>query len=241
MEVFIDNITLEAVSVDPWGYGAWAYGFLEVKNPWMGGHDDRLGTCILALKREYMYNGHDPKAEKWSYNNLYGDQFAPLIAQFQRDNGLLPPTYTPGVIGPTVAGVLLRKRLVEQQNLYRIPDNWLAKMVSLESNNDPCALGWIDHRDRGLLQISSFYHSEVTDAQAFDPAFAIPWGARNLSNAYYTSYHDWEVAVASHNVGSYGANQWLLAGKPKTGGIDAFPALFERATFYVSLVRKAPV
>ena len=45
--------------------------------------------------------------------------------------------------------------------------------IRCESQFDPQAVGEVDRRDRGLVQINSFFHPQVSDAEAFDPRFAI--------------------------------------------------------------------
>jgi soluble lytic murein transglycosylase-like protein len=220
-----------------YGQGAWAYGFLKLKKPVMFGVDgDRLAVAILAIKREFIYNGY-PLTDKWRMNEVYGEGFVNnVVIPFQKANGFNPPAYSAGTIGPDVAGRLWRKRTEEVELKYNIPNDWLGKMRSLESANDPCAIGWLDKADRGLVQINGNFHPEVTDAQAFDPAFSLDYGGRGLYNAF-SSFGDWEVAVAAHNVGTFGASKWLEAGKPATGGIERYPSLYARATNYVNLVR----
>jgi hypothetical protein len=58
---------------------------------------------------------------------------------------------------------------------------WLAALLKAESQFNPTRRGQIDPRDRGLGQINSAAHPEVSDAQAFNPSFAIPWVARELA------------------------------------------------------------
>lgn len=55
------------------------------------------------------------------------------------------------------------------------------RVVACESTNDPNALGDNGH-SRGLWQINDVYHAEVSPAQAFDPAWATAWAARQWAN-----------------------------------------------------------
>lgn len=60
--------------------------------------------------------------------------------------------------------------------------------------------------DRGIAQINNIAHPEVTDAQANDPNFAIPWAAKEI--AYNIKHFNGDVnrAIAAYNVGRGGAN-----------------------------------
>lgn len=224
---------------DKYGVGAWAYGYFRYTEgqPLMGGvYPDRAGIAALAFKKEYNYNGYDGSGIgcPLALTPWYGECAAAVTARFQKNQSL--KGLTSGVLGPTVARVLFRKRTHEIEAQYSIPDELLGKLRQLESANDPAALGYLDDRDRGLLQINSYYHPEVSDDEAFDPAFALDWGGMQLKSAYNT-FNDWDVAVAAHNVGWGGAEDWQNAGKPADGGPVWFPQLYSRATQYVSLVR----
>lgn len=59
--------------------------------------------------------------------------------------------------------------------------------------------------DRGIAQINSIAHPDITDQQAFDPSFAIPWAANRLSAAQQ-HFNNYNRAIASYNVGMGGAN-----------------------------------
>lgn len=65
-----------------------------------------------------------------------------------------------------------------------IPPALLASLLFTEHgfSRDP---GWHQNKngswDRGPAQINSSAHPEVSDAQALDPKFAIPWAARTLA------------------------------------------------------------
>jgi hypothetical protein len=228
---------------DKYGVGAWAYGFFKYTEgePLMGGdYPDRAGRAALAFKLEYIHNGYDGSGLKCplAITPWYGKCAGAVTARFQKNQSL--KGLTPGVLGPSVARVLFRKRSAEVEAHYGIPDHLLSKLKSLESNDDPAAVGYLDDRDRGLLQINSFFHPDVSDDEAFDPAFSLDWGGKNLSLAFKT-FDDWDVAIASHNVGWGGAQDWLDSGKLAEGGPDWFPQLYSRATQYVRLVRSQSV
>jgi Transglycosylase SLT domain/Putative peptidoglycan binding domain len=194
---------------------------------------------IMALKNESIYNGYsygvDPKLA------FFGLEFENQVKLFQKAAGL----EADGVIGPLTAGALIKQRVALTESKFGIPDQLLLKQIKLESGNDPGATGSVDPRDRGLLQINSHWHPEVSDAQAFDPAFSIPWGGQNLKSTY-VAMGDWDGALAAHNIGQYYATKWLEAGKPASGltwkNADGTTTDYAQlATRYVSLVRSQRV
>ena len=71
--------------------------------------------------------------------------------------------------------------------------------------------------DRGIAQINSYWHPEVTDEQAYDPIWAIAWLTRQLkSDIDY--FGDINRGLAAYNVGRGGANvkgKELFGGGPK--------------------------
>ena len=65
---------------------------------------------------------------------------------------------------------------------YRLPAGLVSGLIEVESGWDPQAVGHNPRSvDRGLVQINSLAHPDVTPGQAFDPSFAIPWAAKELA------------------------------------------------------------
>ncbi len=208
-------------------YGAWTTPYYYGLSAPTGSH---LGYALVGIKHELAYNG---------YGAGLGDQPAFGIAArsntkaFQRANGL----YADGVIGPKTAKVLFRKRAAAWEAVYGIVGGYSQRIKTLESANDPNAIGYVDHDDHGLEQINLRFHPDITVAQAIDPAFSIPWEAQHLRNDY-NSLGDWDAALAAHNIGTFYATKWLAAGKPASGfvlasGVDIYTV----ATKYVALVK----
>lgn len=177
---------------------------------------------ILAIKAELVYRGFAGMAVE---STTFGRGTDRAVRKFQKIMGLA----VDGIVGPNTARALFRKRVSEIEAAFGIPDHLLCKLKSLESSNDPGATGWVDPQDRGLYQINEGFHPEVTDDLAFDPDYAGRWTGRALRAAFNT-FKDWDVAIASHNVGTGGATEWQKAGKPAG----------TRAAEYVHLVRNAP-
>lgn len=58
--------------------------------------------------------------------------------------------------------------------------------------------------DRGPAQINTSTHPEITDAQAMDPQFAIPWAAKTLAS-HIRNLGSVAKGIAAYNVGEGGA------------------------------------
>lgn len=191
-----------------------------------------LAYAVKAIKRElefrgYSRTGFDPSVP------FIGAQADKLIREFQRDSNLA----VDGTAGPMTCRKLFARRCaLEQSRAPKIPDDLVWKLIRLESGFDPGATGSADPHDRGLAQINSVHHPNVSDAQAFDPAFSIPFVARGMRTVY-VDCHDWDGAIAAHNVGAVTASRWVKAGKPASGMISNDIDWAKRATKYVALVR----
>lgn len=70
---------------------------------------------------------------------------------------------------------------------YDISWEKLNNLITYESSWDPTAH---EGQDRGIVQINSYWHPEVTDEQAFDPYWAIDWAAKEISEG---REHAWVV------------------------------------------------
>lgn len=185
---------------------------------------------LLALKRELAYNGCGQGLVLDI--PVFGDAMRARTREWQERMTI----HADGVIGPGTARSLFRKRVHDGELQYRIPYQYICKQISLESAWDPGATGSVDPRDRGLVQINAGAHPEVSDAEAFDPAFAIPWSAKVL-RGHYDELRDWDAALAAHNIGLYYARKWLAAGKPASGVLTATGKdMAVIATKYVALI-----
>ena len=60
--------------------------------------------------------------------------------------------------------------------------------------------------DRGVAQLNSLFHPEISDEQAFDPEFAINYAAKLLAGHLKQFNGDYNRAIASYNVGPGGAS-----------------------------------
>jgi hypothetical protein len=191
-----------------------------------------LGLGIIAIKRELSYCACDSGMILSS--SLFGAKSAASARWFQQTH---PPLVADGEIGPRTALVLFRRRARLSEETFGIPDHWLTKVKTLESNNDPAAIGSTDPDDHGLMQYNLRYHPNLTLA-AVTSGTILRRAGQDLGG-FMSSLNDWEAAVVAWNVGLSHARDWLEAGKPTSGqpvgGID----WAVRATNYLRLVRQA--
>lgn len=75
----------------------------------------------------------------------------------------------------------------EKAHEYGISWTKLNNLITYESQWNPNAT---NGRDRGLVQINSFYHPTITDEQAYDPYWAIDWAANEIKDG---REHQWVV------------------------------------------------
>jgi len=191
---------------------------------------------IIAFKNELIYNGFG----KAIVNTLgsFGDAMRNRVVEFQKANGL----EADGVIGPSTARRLFKKRITAIETARNIPNQYLNRQTSLESLYDPGAVGFIDQRDRGLNQINSGAHPDVSDAEAFNPEFSLDWSADFLLGNRIRVGGDWEGAVVAHNIGWYYAKKWVDAGKPASGLVTSTGKDYAViATNYLNFVKKQNV
>lgn len=218
--------------------GAWLI-YYQLTKPLMKGNNDVLGYAIRGIKRELAYNDfHDGLNLDTQAFGTSADKNTRL---FQRANGLEDD----GVVGPHTGLALFRKRCMDLENQYAIPNGYLRKIKTVESSNDPGATGNVDPADTGLVMIHLSPQISITLEQAVEPAWCLPYCARTLA-ARHERLVNWPATIASWNVGEGGAAYWNRAGRPKTLFADWFTDpdgnlidLGARATHYVDLVRAA--
>lgn len=192
----------------------------------------QMGHGCVAVKKELVFNGFsvtgfDPDS------SLIGLQADQTIRLFQSSIHI----EADGVAGPITCRKLFDKRCLVVETKYSIPNRYITRQSQLESGWDPAARGVIDPRDRGLMQINSYAHPDVSDEQADDPSFSLDWAARG-ERAVFNAYGDWDCALASYNVGTYYAYKWLIAGKPATGLYnDVGKDMAQICTNYVKLIK----
>lgn len=101
----------------------------------------------------------------------------------------------------------LQPLIVSSAKQYGLDPSILAAMLFQESGINPNTRenvntneSGIVSRDRGIAQINDIAHPEISDQQARDINFAIPFMAKELSGAYKQT-KSWPQAIAAYNVG----------------------------------------
>jgi len=114
--------------------------------------------------------------------------------------------------------------VLQASQQYGIPPALLAAILWQESGYKPDAVnenydeeGNLTGYDRGVAQINSSAHPNVTEEQAYDPSFAIPYAAQILSKDK-EYFNDWNKAIAAYNVGRGGVENNLGQDTPFGGG-----------------------
>ena len=74
--------------------------------------------------------------------------------------------------------------------------SYLSYLSSTEASANAAKTGI----DRGVAQINSYWHSNVSNTQASNPGFAIPWATKYLKGLY-DKYGSWPKAIAAYNAG----------------------------------------
>lgn len=101
----------------------------------------------------------------------------------------------------------IREDIATAEERQGLPTGLLLAVLEHESGLNPAARsvnqggsapGSID---RGIAQINDYWHPDVSDEQAYDPSFAIPWAAQFLSQLYQRC-GTWKGALSSYNTGS---------------------------------------
>lgn len=154
----------------------------------------------------------------------FGYGLRTAVIAFQKDAGI----EADGTVGISDARALWTPVIDAAESDHSIPDHWVRGQINGESSLDPGALGWQiyypDFRgvDRGMGQINSEAHPEITWGQSYQPWTAIEWTAKRLRDSFDTFQRQfpktpvatlWEAAVCAHN-SPVAAYDWLKTGTP---------------------------
>lgn len=104
-------------------------------------------------------------------------------------------------INPRIFNQYQGRTLLEWANIsaqrHGVPLNLLYGIVQHESGWNPSIRG-DNGQSRGLAQIFQPAWPNISDAQAFNPVFALEWTAQKLRQRF-NQYGRWDAAVAAHN------------------------------------------
>lgn len=139
-----------------------------------------------------------------------------------------------GAFGPITSRAAWRPIITWFAGMYHVPPEHMWGMISLESSFDPGAVG-MNGWDSGLCQINlspEGHGGQVTQAQAFDPLFAIPWSTGRLAGGraqFSGKGADLQVvcSIAQHNSPA-AALAWYNAGAEPVGQYPTIGTYVER-------------
>ena len=208
--------------------GAWPHYYAQGLD-YTSDPNGREAHGIYAFKNELIHNGFskgiDPTLAKW------GSSVTKRTKDAQRHFGLVED----GVLGPSTARALFRKRMSEAESAAGLPAHSLARICSLESDNDPVAQGWVDTNDEGIAQENLPSNPDLTQAQCWTPEFIVPHAASQLA-ARITHCGSIMAGIAAWNVGNFYATKWREAGYPSSGLVVNGQDMYTRATGYYAHV-----
>lgn len=96
----------------------------------------------------------------------------------------------------------------QEAQKQKLNEALLSALFFQESRFDPSVIaGPQGNRDRGIAQINERAYPDVTDEQALDPNFAIPFAAQTLRGNIDYFGGDINRGVSAYNVGRGGASQ----------------------------------
>lgn len=182
-----------------------------------GGEDSAQVTTravfygVLALQRALRRLQPIPLA----IDGIFGQETAAATFRFQQKAKL----GADGVIGPKTAKALFTPA-VKRLATADVPSCLLLGQIQNESMFDPGAVGYVDDRDLGLLQINGHWHPDMTEPERFAPLFAIDY-AVGIYEANLAHLDELSDAVAAYNLGLGGAKSWIEHGRPDV--IDYYP------------------
>jgi len=112
------------------------------------------------------------------------------------------------------------KTIVKSAKKNKVNSALVAAILWQESEYNPKAKndGGEDGVDRGIAQINSKWHPEVTDEQAYDPEWSIKWLTKELASLIKYFDGDINKAIAAYNVGRSGVKDNLGQDTPFGGG-----------------------
>ena len=133
--------------------------------------------------------------------------------KIQGNSPVTEQKYTPGNVLKGFKNKIPEQKyldlIMNSSKKYDIPPELIAAVIQQESGFNPNALNPGDAtsgRDRGMVQINEKAFPNITDQQAFDPNFAIPFAAEKLAGDIDYFGGDINRGIAAYNVGRGGAN-----------------------------------
>lgn len=182
------------------------------------------GFGVSGIQHDLVYNGFTIPVDE-----VFGEQTVSAVKDFQIDHKLA----VDGVAGPKTCRALMRKRMVDLTNDTPLPARWLIWGIEgQESSYDPGAVGYSHPADKGPVQINLDAPPDgpVTEDQAFNPDFAIPYLAHYLRRKIdeyraegRTVAEARKAAVCAWHAPAWG-NEWGSTGNPPNDDAASYVA-----------------
>ena len=192
------------------------------------GFSDRDSAAVLAIEIELSFAG---LLDVNKVDGYFAWRTRRAVKQFQAEEGLTAD----GQVGPITAQYLFLHRVDETERALGIADHLLFGLLYWESRFDPgvIAVNPDGSLDRYLAQINDTAHPEVSEVDAADPTYSIPYAGLRMKKAYdwYVKTCEpraWDCAVLQHNT-PLGASKYCAEGVWAT----------EKNRLYVESVRTA--
>lgn len=192
-------------------YGAWVQDYQNMI-PMMGSEGGRIQYAVLSIQKELNLNGANPNI----LDGIFGPLTEKATKEFQGSKGIT----VDGIVGPVTARELCQLRIRTVANGVSVKPAIVAGIIRVESRYDFGALGYVDHNDRGIAQINSVAHPQVSDSEAFSSTYAVAFVADYMRDAIL-EFKDLECAIASYNLGTLGAQAWCKD-KSSNPGVQAY-------------------
>lgn len=123
-----------------------------------------------------------------------------------------------GGIGPDTSRLLLLPDLNRISSLKAsaaLSPTVISGLIRHESNWDVGAVGYVDNDDLGLAQINGRAHPDLSRAKRVRPMVAFNFVIDYMNNAIRNFDGVVRDAIASYNLGSGGARDWISQGRPE--------------------------
>lgn len=212
------------ITLGAWVFGGGTYHFIrgdrmgEIPSPPLSDYDAmRVNLAVRAIQRQLGITGFNPHRT----DGVFGFFTRYATKNFQKVYDL---PFQNGEVGRTTMGELMRPLVRRLSTHVNVPQRLLAGIPIHETGWDPAAVGASTPPelgiDRGLFQINSLSHPDVSDEDAFDAVFNMNWGAKTL-RARFEKYQlsvfadPWDCAVLA-NLSPVAADAWAFFGTEPT-------------------------
>lgn len=96
-------------------------------------------------------------------------------------------------VGRDISAELIKAEIIKQAKIYDLSPDMMLWVADCESKFNPSVRGKIDPRDRGLWQINSYWHSEISDECAFDYICSTEWSAWYMAKGRGYEWVCWKL------------------------------------------------